>query len=54
MNGSAESMGVLNQLIKFHPNPYATTSDGVTSWRMLWQHGQEVFDALEDYEKRYF
>lgn len=54
MNGSAESMGVLNQLIKFHPNPYATTSDGVTSWRILWQHGQEVFDALEDYEKRYF
>jgi hypothetical protein len=54
INGSAESMGVLNQLIKFHPNPFATTTDGVTSWRMLWQHGQEVFDALEDYEKRYF
>ena len=54
MNGSAESMGVLNQLIKFNPNPFATTSDGVTSWRMLWQHGQEVFEALENFEKRYF
>ena len=53
MNGNLESLGVLQQLINFNANPYCTTSDGVTNWRILWQHGEEIFETLHAYEKRY-
>jgi ankyrin repeat protein len=53
MNGNLESLGVLQQLINFNANPYCTTSDGVTNWRLLWQHGEQIFETLHAYEKRY-
>ncbi len=53
LNGANESMGVLETLIAHRANPFATADDGITTWRMLWQHGEEVFEALDQYEKRY-
>jgi hypothetical protein len=53
INGAKESIGVLEKLIAHRANPFAIADDGITTWRMLWQHGEEVFEALDQYEKRY-
>ncbi len=52
-NGSAESIGILEALIEYNANPVITTNDGFTTWRSLWQHGLEIFEIINAYEKRY-
>ena len=53
INGAKESIGVLEKLIAHRANPFAIADDGVSNWRMLWQHGKEIFDLLDQYEKQY-
>lgn len=53
INGSQQSLVVLQELIENKANPFATSDDGATSWRVLWQHGKEIYDALDAYERHY-
>lgn len=53
INGSSESIPVLNVLFRYKANPLALANDGITNWRMLWQHGQAIFSLIDQYEKKY-
>jgi len=53
INGSVESIGVLEELLSKKINPFALSDDGVTSWRTLWHHGEEVYALIDAYEKQY-
>jgi hypothetical protein len=53
MNGSAETLCVLEALFEWKVDPNVTTDDGITTWRVLWQHGEEIRNQIIDYEKRY-
>lgn len=52
INGADESMPILELLIDYNANPFLTADDGITNWRILWQHGEAVKDAIENFEKK--
>jgi len=47
INGAAESVPVAKLLFQNGADVFATTGDGVSDWKLLWQHGQEVYDLFE-------
>lgn len=53
INGAVESLQVFEIMKEFKTNPFAVADDGQTTWRDLWQHGEEVYSAIEKYEKSY-
>jgi hypothetical protein len=52
INGADESMPILEILIDYNANPFLTANDGITNWWILWQHGEAVKNAIENYEKK--
>ena len=50
INGSAESVPLAELLLKNGADIHATAKDGISNWRLLWQHGNEIRKLLSDYE----
>jgi len=53
INGSSQSLDLLELLIDYRADPFAIADDGVTNWRILWQHGKEIYERLEKYERSF-
>jgi hypothetical protein len=53
INGSSQSLDLLELLIEYRVDPFALADDGKTNWRILWQHGKEIYDRLEKYERSF-
>jgi hypothetical protein len=53
INGSSQSLGLLDLLIEYRADPFALADDGVTNWRILWQHGKEIYEKLEKCERSF-
>ena len=47
INGATESVPMAKLLFQNGANVFAATGDGVSDWKLLWQHGQEVYDLFE-------
>jgi hypothetical protein len=47
INGAVESVPMAKLLFQNGADVSATTGDGVSDWKLLWQHGQEVYDLFE-------
>jgi hypothetical protein len=46
MNGSVDSLELAKLLLKRGADIHATANDGITNWRIFWQHGKEIHDLF--------
>ena len=51
MHGTKESLEVAKCLIKHGADLKATAENG-SNWRLLWRHGQEIFELLSHHDNR--
>ncbi len=51
INGAAESLEILKLLFDHGADPFLTSGDGISTWRIFWQHGIEIKKAIEARER---